>query len=70
MDGIFVPNTAYNGERINLLKRMGFKISVHLMVTDVEKYIKKFVYKNIDYLTFHCEATDKNKAMEININFA
>lgn len=65
MDGIFVPNTAYNGERINLLKKIGFKISVHLMVADVEKYIKKFVYKNIDYLTFHCEATDKNKAMEI-----
>ncbi|EGZ31584.1 ribulose-phosphate 3-epimerase [Malacoplasma iowae] len=65
MDGNFVPNTAYNGERINLLKKIGFKISVHLMVCDVEKYVKKFVYKNIDYLTFHCEAVDKEKAVEI-----
>lgn len=65
MDGQFVPNTAYNGERINLLKKIGFKISVHLMVTDVEKYVKKFIYKNIDYLTFHCEPIEKNKAAEI-----
>ncbi|MGL5591407.1 MAG: ribulose-phosphate 3-epimerase [Mycoplasmoidaceae bacterium] len=55
MDGIFVPNTAFFGENLALIKSMGFTISVHLMVTDVESYIDFFIKEEIDYLTFHCE---------------
>ncbi|MGL5246151.1 MAG: ribulose-phosphate 3-epimerase [Mycoplasmoidaceae bacterium] len=55
MDGIFVPNTAFFGENLALIKRMGFTISVHLMVVDVKNYIDFFIKEQIDYLTFHCE---------------
>ncbi|MGL4616675.1 MAG: ribulose-phosphate 3-epimerase [Mycoplasmoidaceae bacterium] len=55
MDGIFVPNTAFFGENLSLLKSMGFTISVHLMVVNVENYIDFFIKEEIDYLTFHCE---------------
>lgn len=55
MDGIFVPNTAFFGENLSLIKKMGFEISVHLMVVDVEKYVDFFINNDIDYLTFHCE---------------
>lgn len=65
MDGIFVPNTAYNGERIKYLKKMGFTISVHLMVVDVSNYVEKFIKYNIDYLTFHCEPLKINESIEL-----
>lgn len=65
MDGIFVPNTAYNGEKIKYLKRKGFSISVHLMVVNVKKYVEKFIKYNIDYLTFHCEPLKINESIEL-----
>lgn len=65
MDGVFVPNTAYNGEKLKYLKKMGFEISVHLMVQNVEEYVRKFVYYDIDYLTFHCEPIEKERAIEV-----
>lgn len=68
MDGIFVPNIAYNGEKIKYLKKMGFEISVHLMVVNVQKYVEKFVKYNIDYLTFHCEPLKINESISL-INF-
>lgn len=55
MDGIFVENTAFEGEYIEDIKKIGFKISVHLMVKNIEQYINKFINKDIDYLTFHIE---------------
>lgn len=65
MDGIFVPNVAYNGEKIRYLKRKGFKISVHLMVVNVKEYVEKFIKYNIDYLTFHCEPLKINESIEL-----
>ena len=35
MDGSLVPNTAFIGEQLAIIKRMGFKIRVHLMVVDI-----------------------------------
>lgn len=55
MDGIFVSNKAFDGEYINDIKNIGFKISVHLMVKNISKYIDKFIDMNIDILTFHVE---------------
>ena len=64
MDGKFVPNTAFEGEKINFLSKQGFKINVHLMVCDVENYIKKFIYLPVTNITFHCEPIDKERIKE------
>lgn len=64
MDGKFVPNTAFEGEKIKFLNKLGFSINVHLMVCDVENYIKKFIYSPISNITFHCEPIDKEKIKE------
>lgn len=61
MDGKFVPNTAFEGEKLKYLIKQGFKVNVHLMVYDVENYIKKFVYSNISNITFHCEALENDR---------
>lgn len=66
MDNIFVPNTSFkNLQHLNYLIKQGFNISVHLMVNDVEKYLKKLVYKNIKYITFHCESQDIEKSKDL-----
>ncbi|MGL4647602.1 MAG: ribulose-phosphate 3-epimerase [Mycoplasmoidaceae bacterium] len=65
MDGIFVNNTSFEGEHLEVIKAMGFKISVHLMVEDVLSYVKKFLNYQIDYLTFHYEPISKLLAQEL-----
>ncbi len=65
MDGIFVPNTAFFGEHLAIIKKMGFKISVHLMVVDVEKFVDFFIKQEIDFLTFHCETLSNFKSFKI-----
>ncbi len=64
MDGQFVKNTAFEGEYIDEIKKIGFKISVHLMVKDISSYVDKFINKNIDYLTFHIECQNDNVIIE------
>ena len=56
MDGIFVSNTAFEGEHINLIKEIGFDITVHLMVKDVDSYLDKFLQYPLKAITFQCEA--------------
>lgn len=65
MDGKFVPNTAFNGEKLEYLKQKGFTISVHLMVENVKEYVDFYLKFNIDYLTFHCEAIDINQSIQL-----
>lgn len=63
MDGKFVNNTTYNiDEIIYLLKNTIKPKDVHLMVSDVLKYIDDFKSINPEYITFHLEAvSDPNK---------
>ena len=57
MDGKFVNNTTYNiDEIIYLLKNTIKPKDVHLMVSDVLKYIDDFKRINPEYITFHLEA--------------
>lgn len=57
MDGKFVNNTTYNiDEIIYLLKNTIKPKDVHLMVSDVLKYIDDFKSINPKYITFHLEA--------------
>lgn len=66
MDNIFVPNSSFqNLEHLDYLIEKNFSISVHLMVQDVESYLKKIVYKNVRYITFHCESQDVEKSIEL-----
>lgn len=66
MDDVFVPNTSFSKlEKLDYLIKKGFSISVHLMVENVENYLKKLVYKNVDIITFHCESQDVEKGIEL-----
>ena len=54
MDGIFVENTTYDYEEFyNITKYSSKPKDVHLMVSDVKKYIDNFLKLNPTFITFH-----------------
>lgn len=60
MDGIFVDNKTYNAnEAKDLLVLTDKPKDVHLMVSDVKKYIDDFAVLNPEFLTFHFEAVSE-----------
>ena len=66
MDNIFVPNTAFNTEWLNLIKSNNLTCSVHFMVKEPLNWIKRFIkYKNIYAITFHPEVVSKEEAKQI-----
>lgn len=57
MDGIFVENKSLDFyEYSNILRNSYKPFDVHLMVSDVKKYIDEFSRIRPEYLTFHFEA--------------
>lgn len=57
MDGIFVENKTLSFyEYSNVLKYSNKPLDVHLMVSDVKKYIDEYAKLNPKYITFHFEA--------------
>lgn len=57
MDGIFVQNKTYSyDEFYNIVKDVVKPYDIHLMVSDVKKYIDEFSKFNPEYITFHYEA--------------
>ncbi len=59
MDGVFVPNISFGFPIIeSLRKRTNIVFDVHLMITEPERYIEKFIDAGADIVTFHAEATD------------
>ena len=57
MDGIFVENTTYDYEEFyNITRHSSKPRDVHLMVSDVKKYIDNFLKLNPTFITFHFEA--------------
>ena len=57
MDGIFVENKTYTyDEFFNITKFTKKPKDVHLMVSDVKKYIDDFSKFNPEFITFHYEA--------------
>lgn len=57
MDGIFVKNKTWEYEEIKeKLKATKTKKDVHLMVSDVKKYINEFINLKPEIITFHYEA--------------
>ena len=67
MDNIFVPNISWSYEFLkDRLINNSKPLDVHLMVSDVKKYIDDFSKLNPIYITFHYEAVDN--VMEV-INY-
>ena len=66
MDGIFVPNISFGMPIVKAIRKMTSKpLDVHLMITQPERYIEKFIDLGSDIISFHIEATNK---MEENIS--
>ena len=60
MDGVFVPNISFGMPIVSSIRKMTAKpLDVHLMITQPEKYIDKFIEIGSDILTVHIEATSK-----------
>lgn len=57
MDGNFVPNISY-GPKItqDILKITKLKADVHLMVKNPDFFFDKFIFDNVEYITFHYES--------------
>ena len=59
MDGKFVSNFNMPIEEAKSLdKYYNKKLDVHLMVNDLEKYIKEFIELKPEYITFHIESSN------------
>ena len=60
MDGIFVPNISFGLPVIEALRKYTDMVfDVHLMITEPERYIERFIDAGADFVTFHAEATNK-----------
>ena len=60
MDGLFVPNLSFGIPVIESLRpHSGLVFDVHLMITEPERYIERFIDAGADVVTFHIEATKK-----------
>lgn len=60
MDGIFVPNISFGIPVIEALRKYtNMVFDVHLMITEPQRYIERFIDVGADIVTFHIEATDK-----------
>lgn len=62
MDGIFVPNISFGTVVYEKLRKQSeLFFDVHLMITEPERYIERFIESGADGVTFHIEATEKPK---------
>ena len=60
MDGVFVPNISFGMPIVKAIRKMTSKpLDVHLMITEPERYIEKFIDLGSDIISFHIEATNK-----------
>ena len=60
MDGIFVENKTFTYEEFYNITRFSTKpMDVHLMVSDVRKYIDEFSNMKPEFITFHYEAVSE-----------
>lgn len=67
MDGHFVDNITFGPALIKSIRKCTSKIfDVHLMIENVDKYIKSFVSSGADIITFHIENTkDANETINL-----
>lgn len=59
MDGHFVDNLTFGPHVVaNIRKKSKLFFDVHLMITNPDKFIPKFIDAGADLITFHAEVTD------------
>lgn len=59
MDGVFVNNISFGIPVLKSVKnKTRLPFDVHLMITNPERYIKRFIEAGADNITFHLEATE------------
>jgi ribulose-phosphate 3-epimerase len=64
MDGVFVTNITFGLPVIaNLRKKTDIIFDVHLMITEPERYVERFIDAGADILTFHYEACKDSAAL-------
>lgn len=57
MDGLFVPNISFGFPVVEAVRDICTKpLDVHLMITDPDRYLKRFSQAGATYLTVHYEA--------------
>ena len=67
MDGHFVPNLTFGPPVIKKIRKCTkLPFDVHLMITQVDKYIKDYAIAGADIITIHPESTD-NLSQSIDI---
>lgn len=58
MDGVYVNNITFGMPMVSALRKITDKtLDVHLMITEPEKYVEKFVEAGADIVTFHPDAS-------------
>lgn len=58
MDGHFVPNITIGPQTVAAIKKYtALPLDVHLMISEPDKYIEKFIKAGADILTVHVEAS-------------
>jgi len=56
MDGVFVPNISFGFPVVEAVRKICLKpLDVHLMITDPDRYLKRFSEAGATYLTVHYE---------------
>jgi ribulose-phosphate 3-epimerase len=60
MDGHFVPNITFGPMMVGVIKRLARSpLDVHLMISEPERYLERFIEAGSDYVTFHVEAVSE-----------
>lgn len=67
MDGVFVTNISFGLPVISSIRKYTDMVfDVHLMITEPERYLERFIDAGADVLTFHAESTkDIAKCIDI-----
>jgi len=65
MDGHFVPNLTVGPDFIkNLRKLTNLPIEAHLMITNPEKYVNRFIESGADMITLHAEVSSSKEVLK------
>ena len=63
MDGHFVPNLTFGPDLLKAMRKMTeLQLDVHLMISEPQRYAKRFVEAGADWVTFHYEAMADEQA--------
>jgi ribulose-phosphate 3-epimerase len=66
MDGHFAPNLTFGPGLVRALRpKVSIPLDCHLMLSEPEKYVERFVDAGADYVTVHAEAVTESSLLEI-----